>query len=254
MTVLLEKTCANCGRGFELEKPQRRTREERGEFKKLAGSDLLVDLFERYVEPADDLLCEQCLHADEEREHAELQARERRGRWQLRLEASGLPAALRGIGFSGFIQPEIVEAAKRWALDGGGLCLVGNFGVGKTRLAAAAAWHRLQDRAVRWVSVARLMSQLRASFGDEDRAKAVQTVIGAGAIVLDDLDKANPTEYGREILFSAIDNRIQAQAPLLVTTNLPPSAMGERLGDAIKSRLAGYCEVVEMVGPDRRVA
>lgn len=171
------------------------------------------------------------------------------------LEGSNLPARLRGVDFSGFPQREAVESAKRWSTGRlAGLCLTGDVGVGKTWLAAAAMWPLLFRRRVRWVDTAQLLTSLGASFGDEHRAVALRVVAGSGPAVFDDLDKVNPTEYARQALFAALNARTAAGSPLLVTTNVPISGLGEILGKPIMSRLAGYCEVVEMVGPDRRIA
>jgi DNA replication protein DnaC len=167
------------------------------------------------------------------------------------MDSSGLPEGLRGFAFG---EGEAAEAAKRWS--GGhiaGLCLTGPIGVGKTHLAAAACWFRLQSRPTRWVSGAKLMTQIRASFDDPGRKTAVKAVTGAGAIVIDDLDKISGSDYAKEVAFAAIDNRIADKAPLLVTTNLAMSEIGERFGDAIASRLAGYCDVVKMQGEDKRL-
>lgn len=142
----------------------------------------------------------------------------------------------------------------RWSADHvAGLCLTGPIGVGKTHLAAAACWFRLQSRPTRWVSGAKLMTQIRASFDDPGRKAAVSAVTGGGAIVIDDLDKISGSDYAKEVAFAAIDNRIAEKAPLLVTTNKAMSEIGEQLGDAIASRLAGYCEVIRMQGEDRRL-
>jgi DNA replication protein DnaC len=184
----------------------------------------------------------------------EFAAEERLKRRQLRIDRSGLPSDLRRLSMLSS-SPAANEAARQWASgQARGLCLTGPVGVGKTYLAAAAAWKRLQDFSVRWVSVARLMTQLRAGFGSEMKAQADRIVAGNGAIVLDDLDKANPTEYGKEVLFAAIDGRVEEGAPLLVTTNLPLSKLGDKLGAPIASRLAGYCVTVRMQGEDRRLA
>jgi DNA replication protein DnaC len=133
------------------------------------------------------------------------------------------------------------------------LCVFGSVGVGKTWLAAAAAWEMVDRRPVRWVSVPVLLAQLMASFADAERAAALRAITGTGPLILDDLDKGNATDWTRQQLFAAIDGRVTAGAPLLITTNLPPSAIGERLGDPIMSRVVGYCQVVEIAGADRRL-
>lgn len=193
-------------------------------------------------------LCEPCEIAADEKRQAEKLENDRIDR----MVQSGMPKALRNIGLDGF-DPELVAVAQEWAAKGGGLCLTGPVGVGKTRLAAAACNLRFNRAGIRWISVARLMAQLRSGFGDDARAEASRIIAGTGAAVLDDLDKVNPSDYGREVLFAAIDGRVEAGSALIVTTNLPPSQIGETLGDAIMSRLVGYCDVVQMAGRDRRL-
>jgi DNA replication protein DnaC len=192
-------------------------------------------------------LCDRCgerLRGEQEREDA-------RRRFESRLEMSRLPQSRYAVELP---EGPHGEAARLWA-DGElrGLMLLGPVGVGKTHLAAAAVWRRLRSDHVRWVRVARLMSQLRAGFDDEPRREALAIINGASALVLDDLDKANPTDFGREVVFNAVDSRVEHGSPLLVTTNLELSAIGERYGEPVASRLAGYCRVLRMTGEDRRI-
>jgi DNA replication protein DnaC len=186
-----------------------------------------------------------------------------------------IPQRFQGIDFSGFTAKAAVDAARTWARgELPGLCLTGDVGVGKSWLAAAALAEMIRQRAiedaradvdeasdsaprrfrpVRWVSVSSLMADLRRSFSDEDRATATKVIAGSGAIVLDDLDKVNPTDFGKEVVFSTLDSRLAAGSPVLVTTNLAPAELGRKLGKAVMSRVAGDCLVVKMIGPDRRM-
>jgi DNA replication protein DnaC len=185
------------------------------------------------------------------REYREEQMRSRLKERAIRAE---LPAALCGLELSACAPGPSLDAARDWALgDLPGLCLTGPAGVGKTRLAAAACWARLQEAPVRWVSAARLMAQLRSGFNTEAKAKADAILVGAGAVVLDDIDKASPTDFGREVMFNTIDARIEEGRRLLITTNKSMEELGDQLGDPIKSRVAGYCRVVRMQGRDRRL-
>jgi DNA replication protein DnaC len=172
-----------------------------------------------------------------------------------RIERSGMPRALRGKSFLAAPPGKATDAARRWA-DGEtlGLSLTGAVGSGKTWLAATAAWARLQDHPLQWVSVSRMMSQLRSGFGSEEKVAADRIVTGTGSIVLDDLDKVNPTEFGKEILFTAIDARVAEGSSVLVTANRPLSQIGDVYGAPIASRLAGYCETVHRIGEDRRLS
>lgn len=202
------------------------------------------------------LVCEGELHAEENGPACDGCKQHRRDSERDRLEARikhcGLPTSLQNVAIP---SGAAGDAARRWVEEQDtGLCLTGPVGVGKTYLAAAACWARVQRRPVRWVSAARLMNAMRSGFDTERRAQAIAAVAGNGAVVLDDLDKVNPSEYGREVLFAAIDGRVEEGSPLLVTTNKSMSEIGALLGDPVMSRLAGYCQVVRMSGEDRRIA
>lgn len=201
------------------------------------------------------VMCDRCLaesEAAEERSQTQAAIRERRANSQL-------PAALHGFEFAQMVteggRAEAINAARTWAAesDSKGLCLFGGVGAGKTRLAATAAFLRLQRWPLVWVSMPILLAQLGAAFSDSARREAIQVLTGKGALVLDDLDKISPSEWARNQLFAAIDKRVQAGAPLLITTNLPPSSLGEKFGEPVMSRIVGYCRTLELPGRDQRL-
>lgn len=235
----VETTCPSCGSRQSVETPD-------GD----SGAARWLRAMAKRV------LCNECA-ALRETEAAAREAREARDH---RRRTCQLPEQLRGHLLGGLEardgQGVALAAVSEWAgtRRPGTLVLTGKVGTGKTLLAAAACWTRLERWPCRFASVARSMASLNARFTDEGREAAVKVFAGTGAIVLDDLDKCRPTDYGIEQLFSAIDGRQQAGAPLLVTTNLKPGEIGETFGTPLMSRLAHpHARVVEVGGEDWRV-
>lgn len=179
-------------------------------------------------------------------------------RWRL---ASGIPAGLRDwtlerLGAN--VRTDVLAAAKAWAEgESRGLLLTGPAGVGKTTVAAAAANGLLGTAPVRWLSVPVMFARLSLQFNDDERNEILRLLVSPTALVLDDLDKSRPSEYAAEQLFLAIDTRVQAGAPLLVTTNLLLSELADRYpepyGETIVSRLIGTCDCFAVNGADRRL-
>lgn len=207
------------------------------------------------------ILCETCVAAvdAEDRERAAREAAQREhAEFAQRLRRSGLPSK-HHVAIDSLDHPAgVVEAAARWAAHGGGLLLTGRFGAGKTWIAGAAAYGRLRTHRVIWTSAPLLFARLGSGIGKETHDWALAVLASRDALVLDDIDKARPTEYGAEQVFLAVDQRVEHEASLLVTTNLTVSGLAERwpepYGEAIASRLTGYCQVVRVDGPDRRLA
>jgi DNA replication protein DnaC len=231
------------------------------------GGDVLVDTgdptfpslarwAEQAIAGAIDVLCEECAETADEKE-ADAARADRRDQM---IQSSKIPKIFR-VAFAdvdGKSEP-VVAAAREWAAYGGGLVLLGPVGRGKTFLAGAAAMERMWRGPVRWLSTPALLAGLRAGYGTDEQKQAAQALTPQRdlALVLDDLDKARPTEASLETLFLAIDRWVSQEYPLLVTTNWTLDEVSERwegsYGPAIASRLAGYCRIVHVKGPDRRI-
>lgn len=233
-------------------------------------------------------VCDGCIARGEEKEAADAEAwrvdREIRNT-QRRLHASGLPAQHVDRTLDGMSLDEPpVAAARAWVdaqpitshaagdgfllnddaparrgPDGSGLLLTGPVGVGKTHLAAATTGTLIRRGArAHWMSGPLLFARLQAGLGTDDHSRIMSILTGRDALVIDDLDKTRPTAYAAENVFLAVDGRVSNLVPLLVTTNLSVAELAQHwpqpFGEAIASRLAGYCSIVHMTGNDRRVA
>jgi DNA replication protein DnaC len=209
-------------------------------------------------------ICEQCAAEEVAAEQRAVGQRDH----QRRVQDSRIPSALAGVAtWESLIakgrtpdetlrRGEAIEAAREWALaekPARGLLIWGPTGAGKTRLMATAAMERLKRWPINWVSVAVLMAELDQAWGDDDRKAALKIVTSATPAALDDLDKLNPTGRVLGQLFAAIDRRDQNRVPLILTTNLPPSKLQDKLGDMIVSRLVGMCRVLHYPGADMRL-
>jgi DNA replication protein DnaC len=210
------------------------------------------------------MVCDPCCTRRSERlaaEEAEEAARRARYEHGERLKYSGIPSTLQSVNFDDLDETgcdEAIASARYWAARGGGLLLTGPFGTGKTTIAAGALLLVLASKGGRWTSAPLMMARLGSGLDSEERRKAVALLTESRmALVLDDLDKTRPTEYGAEQIFLAIDGAVTSARPLLVTTNLGLGQLAAKwpapFGEAIASRLAGYCKVVEVKGPDRRL-
>jgi DNA replication protein DnaC len=153
----------------------------------------------------------------------------------------------------------ILESAYNIALDyatnpEGWLLIMGNYGSGKTHLAAAIANHQLElGNRVLFVTAPDLLDHLRGSFApdsEENYQDRFQEVKDVPLLILDDLGIESPTPWAMEKLYQVINHRYNAQLPLVITTNHSRDELEMRL----RSRLSevAMCKTITLNVPDYR--
>ncbi|AQZ67617.1 hypothetical protein BKM31_44665 [[Actinomadura] parvosata subsp. kistnae] len=169
---------------------------------------------------------------------------------------------------------ELLPAVAEWVKRGNqaeGLFLCGNVGTGKTHQAywAMAAWcfrtlttpasarvsetygeQRRIPPSVKFIRATTLFDELRPS--NQNTRQPVVDSQGARLLILDDLGAEKPSEFTCEKLYEIVDQRYADAKPMIVTSNVPPRALSDQVGERVASRFAEYCEVVPVTGPDRR--
>lgn len=266
----VERTCASCGGKVRLILPE-------------GAPSWLVSIAERQVRGEMPAECERCTKAADDAERARQLSEARERLMERRLGASGIPRKWHRTTFDappaatleqGELEPddrvfmdwdkrrsEAIEAAREWGMGKRrGLLLQGPVGRGKTHLAGAAAMLRLEYGAVRWLSVAELLLNLRMPFDSKEYKRALQGLMAHErrvALVLDDLNKLKPTDNAVQPLYVAVNAWVESEQPLLVTMNGDLDTLAEdfgaRFGEPIASRLAEHCKIVDVSGRDRRI-
>jgi DNA replication protein DnaC len=135
------------------------------------------------------------------------------------------------------------------------LYLWGPCGVGKTHLAWAVARRCFEESLTVAIRSASHLSRKIRMKAPEDEQSAIDELIRAEVLVLDDLGSGSDTAYGRQILLEILDARdFTDQGGLFVTSKYSLDDLAAKLGDdSIPSRLAGMCFRIEVRGADRRL-
>jgi DNA replication protein DnaC len=183
---------------------------------------------------------------------------------------TGIPKRFRGVGFDrkpiADMDPTLVRQIRVFVRDidknlngGKGLWLFGDVGTGKTSLAMLIAKHALDaGRSVAIYSMPRLLAEIKETFGDNSSRSYMQLfdwLCNVDLLQIDDLGAEMRTEWVLEQLYSIVNERWQNERSIVVTSNLGAlDDLREQLGERTVSRLNEMCEVVPMMGTDRRMA
>ena len=146
-----------------------------------------------------------------------------------------------------------------------GLILIGNNGVGKTHLACSIANKLIENGTpVIYGTLINLLAELRNSYDTDNNISEMEIIKlyeNVDLLIIDDLGKEKPSEWGLEKLFTIINSRYENNLPVIITTNYNQNSLVERLSlngeietaKSIISRLYEMCYLVKIDDIDHRI-
>lgn len=114
------------------------------------------------------------------------------------------------------------------------------YGTGKTHLAVAMLVSQIKRaRWGRFMSEQDYLEGMKALFGSEPGAADgyADRIASEPLLAIDDLGKAQDTEWSRAAMFRLLDARYRSQRPTIITTNQTYRDLLDRLGGALVDRL-----------------
>src|SRR3990167_1343368 len=139
-----------------------------------------------------------------------------------------------------------------------GIYIHGPVGTGKTHIAYAlkSKYDQPQQGAyAQFLNITKLLHDIRQDFDkpahqkeywDEDVMKHEYLTI------LDDVGSEKVTDWVAETFYLIVNERYNHMRPTIFTSNFPLKDLAERIGERTVSRIVEMCDVVELVGSDRR--
>lgn len=156
------------------------------------------------------------------------------------------------------ILQKAMEYAEGFDENSPSLLFLGKTGLGKTHLSLAVG-NRVAQRgfSVEYTSAQAMIDRFeRVRFdrgcSPEDREFA-RSVIACDLLILDDLGSEFITTFSQSVLYYVLNERLMAQHPVLISTNLEPSQLSTSYAERIASRILCGCTAYHFRGKDIRL-
>lgn len=167
---------------------------------------------------------------------------------------AALPIRFRNTTFANYVP---IDTAEELALEGvkkhsgGSLFLWGDYGRGKTHL-AAAQYRALVEagQSCLFRSMGELIAELRAADVRDETSIVLQRVRYSDSfhLFIDDIDKFKQTDFKQEVLFDLFDTLYRRKLSVTITSNFNLAGLieFERIHPAVIRRIDEMCHVVNV--------
>jgi len=129
----------------------------------------------------------------------------------------------------------------------GWLYLFGNYGAGKSHLAAAIA-NKAASRGIKttYASVPKLLDFIRGGYKDGTATDRIDALSAMPMLILDDLGAEAGKKDTDELLFSLFNHRSKERAnlPTVITSNVHPDHLEPRIADRVYGQTDGGARIV----------
>ncbi len=146
-----------------------------------------------------------------------------------------------------------LKQAMDWKFESRGLILIGDTGLGKTRV----AWELLRRVLIKdkkeihfkWFDAVAFGHDISRHYRDEDAEEWLEKVANVDLVFFDDLGKLKLTERAETELFGVIERRCANELPIIATTNDTGDSLAARMtdnrGPAMIRRLREFCQIIQ---------
>ena len=157
-----------------------------------------------------------------------------------------------------FLDPKKLEICEKWTPENEkGLLLIGSVGTAKTHIACAILKRFSNKNFIgKFYSLSKLMSECKDKIANNKDGDTIEMLLNdiysCDILVIDDLGDSKTTDFSHDIFSGILNNRINTEKKIIITTNLSGDELREIYGRRILDRFNEIVRPVTFVGESFR--
>lgn len=147
------------------------------------------------------------------------------------------------------------EYAKYFSKNSNSILMIGDTGLGKTHLSLAIAQTVMNNGfSALYSSAPDLFRRLQNEYygKGEQGVDTMDTILKADLVIIDDLGAEMDNKFNVSTLYNLINMRLNANKPIIISTNLTLKQIENRYTDRVASRILTLYKCLKFVGKDVR--